>query len=432
MFPRLVQLLLISMALFPAIGPATSAEVLSIGAIKAAGVFKYGNTASYSLAVRDLYPTDFDGDGNEEVIFAGFETQPNTPAAFDKTKLQIFGWSKGLLTNQTTKWLPGSSSLIEGTTDVAIGDFNGDGKKDFFTSAYSDMDYDTYEYSFINKGGYFERKRHSVGRWQHGLTVADINQDGFDDVVVVGYATVSPYFLGGPSGLTRYTPYEGYHYASDIEAGYFISQVQPSFVEVDAYADGVTNTDTLLKEAKQFYSGSSYGFELKAPLPAPSMGSSSHDIRALRFRINSDKLDDVIVFSRKSSDDGTWPETSTIQMLINEGSGRFIDVTSTKLVGFQQNSTVSYHPIVVDINSDKRMDIFVSGSDWEGTSNSTAILMGRTGGVLAEKFRASLSSLVKKPGVISTLVKTKKGYVIVMEYQEDGKAVVKYASLTVR
>lgn len=417
---------------------ALAGETLKLGRVQSAGSFDYGIVGTYMLAVRDLYPVDLDNDGNEEVILAGFESAPNSPETFDKTLVRIFGWSNGKLVNQTSKWLPGDAAVVEGVGDVAIGDFNGDGLKDFFTTAYSDMNYPVYEYSFVNKGGYFEKVQYAQNTWEHGSTVADINHDGFDDVIVLGYRT-SPYLLGSPNGLIRYIPYESWQFGSDIAAGHFISPSDWSFVEVDSSGIGISGTDTILRSLRS-YGDNIFGFDAVSGLPLPIMGQYSHDVRAIPFNLNNDGLDDTIVFSRAAGEGNNWPEHSTVQLLLNKGSGQFEDITNTNLIGFQAFTSPPYHPIVADINSDGLMDIFISGSDWWGTSNSNAFLMGRPNGYLAENFRAQLSRRnIAGFGSVSTLVKTNAGYYLVSERQNPNlrngkgkKARVKYMSISVQ
>ena len=127
----------------------------------------YVGTFSYSAAtlgqtpltyvVQQAYPADLNGDGIDEVIFAGFETQPNSADQYTNTKVQIYGWKNGLFQNLTQEWLPGSLSGVEGVGDIAFGDFNGDGKIDVYLSANADMKYSTHEYVLLNSGTYFDR-----------------------------------------------------------------------------------------------------------------------------------------------------------------------------------------------------------------------------------------------------------------------------------
>ena len=47
---------------------------------------------------------------------------------------------------------------------------------------------------------------------------------------------------------------------------------------------------------------------------------------------------DAIVFTRASYNGTTWPKLSQIQFLENQGNGNFKDVTTTRLIGYEQNS----------------------------------------------------------------------------------------------
>ena len=410
-------------------------ETLRIGKTMSAGAFNYGLRVKYSLAVSDLYPVDLDNDGNEEIIFAGFESQLNTPEKYDNTFVRIYGWTNGKLVNQTAKWLPGETAYVEGVGDVAIGDFNGDGLMDFFTTAYTDMDFPAYEYSFINKGGYFEKVQHAANFWEHGSTVADLNHDGFDDVVVTGYRT-APYLLGSANGLVRFEPFESYHFGSDIAAGHFLSAGEWSFLETDSSPPVASNSDTVLWSMKE-KEDDKYAFEYVASAPQTAMGQASHDVRAIPFKLDNDELDDALVFSRQWGQGDKWPSNTRVQLLLNKGGGQFEDVTSTNLIGYQTNNHAPYHPIVVDINSDGLLDVFLSGSDWVRPANSTAFLMGRGSGFLAERFRREISGRLGF-GSVSTLVKTNAGYFLVWQKQDPdrgptmAKVRVKYATISVK
>jgi hypothetical protein len=53
--------------------------------------------------------------------------------------------------------------------------------------------------------------------------------------------------------------------------------------------------------------------------------------------------------------------------------------------------------------------VFVSGLNWDRRYNSTVLLMMRTGGTVAERFRDELSAAVGKPRVTTTVVMTNIG-----------------------
>lgn len=178
----------------------------SLGKVKSAGSFSYfwGNSSPTS-AIRFVKATDLDNDGLDEIIFAAFETQPNSPSTYTNTQVQIFGWVGKDLKNITSRWLPGNSNQVEGVGDIQFGDFNKDGLTDVFLSGYADMDYQIHAYALMNKGGYFEKSDLGICSWQHGAYAYDVNKDGYTDVFATGYGEDAfRLYLGGPSGLTTY------------------------------------------------------------------------------------------------------------------------------------------------------------------------------------------------------------------------------------
>lgn len=122
------------------------------GAVQLSDPFTYSGERNFSVAVRYLYSADLNADGLDELIFAGFETQFNTPANYTNTKLAIYGWQGGHFINLTNQWLPNGMSAFEGVGDIGFGDFNGDGLVDLYLSAYTDMDHPVNAYELINQG----------------------------------------------------------------------------------------------------------------------------------------------------------------------------------------------------------------------------------------------------------------------------------------
>jgi len=366
-----------------------------LGPVSSAGTFSWFIDGSQRpVAHNDIYVADLDGDGLEELIFAGFETQPNTPEEFSNISVRIFGWSGGKLKDLTETWMPGAINNVEGVGDVSFGDFNGDGRQDVFFSAYADMDHAVNAYQFLNKGGFFERQSLGFAQWQHGSASADINGDGFSDIVVAGYGysfehqgqiLFSPgIYLGGTNGLTPIT--DSFIPGSGIALGDFSGNGSVSAIVVD--------TGSGLDDTKLFSFGSSGNFslELISTLPRPRLEGrefgltddpmgQSHDVRARSLDFNGDGLVDVVVFSRMNFKDGIWPEVSQVQFLRNEGKGVFVDVTESHLTGYNKNTNAPYSPQFGDFNKDGFLDLFVSASSFGPVHDSTAMFAGGQGGV---------------------------------------------------
>ena len=399
-------------------------STIHVGSKTKISSFHYYQDGSNQAVVRYVYPKDLNGDGIDEIVFAGFETQFNTPAQYSNTSVHIYGWVNGQLKEVTSQWLPNQTNLVEGVGDADFGDFNGDGRVDMFLSGYTDMEHPVYAYVMLNRGNYFERVQLDLVLWQHGVAVADINADGFDDVYVTGYNNPKIYF-GGSQGLTPGTDYLAY--GSGLALGDFMNDGHISMIVVDHLAQ--EHLDTALYQFVVNNNRASVqlvGALPPARLDLPKYGASndplgqSHDIRAEPMDFNHDGLLDVIVISRAAHSEAlkTWPELSEVQFLKNLGGGRFEDVTETTLVGFQYDSNASYNPIVRDLNGDGLDDIFMSEASWTPQHDSTFILLQTPDGHFVDTARQQLSSLVASNGGIANIARGPGGqfFMLIEEY----------------
>jgi Ca2+-binding RTX toxin-like protein len=397
---------------------------IKVGTKSIISSFHYYQDGSNQAVVRYVYPKDINGDGIDEIIFAGFETQFNTPERYSNTSVHIFGWIGGKLKEITGQWLPNQTHRVQGVGDADFGDFNGDGRLDMFLSGYTDMEHPAYAYVMLNRGNYFERVQLDLVLWQHGVAVADINDDGFDDVYATGYNNPKIYF-GSAQGLTP----DGTYLAggSGVALGDFLGDGRISMIVVDH--DATSGLDTALYQFT--FDGGQSGMKLvnalpKARLDLPKYGISSgslgqsHDVRAEPMDFDRDGLLDVIVFSRASHSEAlkTWPELSEVQFLKNLGSGQFEDVTEKILFGFKNDSNVSYNPIVRDLNGDGFDDIFMSESSWTPKHDSTFILLQTPDGKFVDTGREQLSSLVSSNGGIANIARGPGGqfFMVIEEY----------------
>lgn len=420
---------------------------IQIGPLIDAGNFSYAQGDGLTLAVRYLYAQDLNGDGKDEVIFAGFETQYNTPENYSNTQVSIFGWQNDQLTNLTGQYLPNGINQVQGVGDIAFGDFNGDGLVDVYLSGNADMEYTVHAYELINLGGSFTRIDLGPTKWEHGVASGDINQDGYDDVIVAGYVHPSPFLLGSADGLVKHlvsdsTTYNSYTtFGSGVAVADFLGDGSQTFIVADSAIGDVPN-DTKLARLVIDQTGNIVGFKDIATLPTPRLdlpglnpgnqtAPISHDVRARAFDFTNDGLMDALVFSRATWDGSEWPEVSQLQLLKNKGGGVFEDVTDTILHGYDLYSNVSYTPIIEDINGDGLTDIFLSEGSWGGEYRSTTLLLAQQDGTFVDSFRKELCALVDTNGGIATLLKQAENqfYLVTETQSYGGAAEVKTASL---
>ena len=368
----------------------------------------YKDGSNRPVAHQDPYVFDLNGDGVDEVIFGGLETQPNTPKEFSPLTVHIFGWKSGVFQDLSAQWLPNGAGDISGVGAFEFADFNGDGLTDIFLAAYADMEYTFSPYVLINKGGFFEKKALPViEAWQHGSSTFDINSDGYADVFATGYGNAPTIYLGGSEGLTP-CPFTngGWPGGSDVAVGDFLGDGTISAITVDSYA--VSNDTMLLKIHLSNGSKSAYLEEIR-PLVTPLLenqntnNEESHDVRVLAVDFNADGYLDVVIYSRSWFDGTKWPNTSAVQLLQNMGKGVFVDVTTTNLKGYASESMIPYAPLARDINKDGLLDLYLDGSSWDVSHNSASLLLQESSGKFVDTGRVLLSSQVPNDGGISTL-----------------------------
>lgn len=418
--------------------------MIRLGKTTSAGSFNFFSglgDKELTYACSMAYAKDLNGDGTDEVIFSGWETQPNTPSKYSNTQITIFGWRNGIFQNLTNQFLPNRINQVEGVGSIAFGDYNGDGRLDMFLSAYADMDHDVKPYVLLNNGNSFTRQELEKTRWQHDSAAYDINKDGFSDLVVVGYGPGAIY-LGSSSGLIKQqvTDYIG---GSGVVVDDFLGDGSVSMVIVDHYSGrdfGLYKfADISNGQVKLEYVSTLPSARFDQPLyNLPVYGASSdplgrsHDVRTVSLDFDKDGLKDVVVISRPAWNGTTWENYSEVQFLKNQGSGQFVDVTDSVLKNYDIKSAASYAPDVRDFNGDGLVDIFLSEGSFVGKQNSTTILFQRSDGTFTDSARSTLSGLIRGDGGKAAIARgPDNNYHIVSSLQKGhGSADVEITALT--
>jgi hypothetical protein len=111
---------------------------------------------------------------------------------------------------------------------------------------------------------------------------------------------------------------------------------------------------------------------------------SPHAVRNISMDFNGDGRMDVVVFSTLEGR-GLTNGYSEIQFLRNDGTGTFVDVTDSVLVGYTHERSITYNPVVMDVNNDGILDILVSNANFGINSDrTTAVLLGTVEGRFVE------------------------------------------------
>jgi hypothetical protein len=384
---------------------------VTISPLQIAGHFNYYADGSSSPVVHtDPHVFDLQGLEHDVVLFAGLETQPNTPENFSNLKLHLFGWRDGVFQNITEDWFPGGINQVQGVGDIAVGDFNGSGLVDVFVSAYADMSHDVNAYAFMNRGGYFERiDLGTYEGWQHGAAAADINQDGFSDVYAVGYGMSTTLFLGGANGLQPIALLDNHGGGSGVALADFMADGTITAIVVDTPGAPIKTDDTMLFRF-DFSDLASRSATLVpiATLPRPRLEDShphlgSHDVRVKAVDFNHDGLIDAVVFSSPARAEDSWFNTTAVQFLQNTDNGVFVDVTDNILVGYDSRAMIPYAAPIQDFDRDGLVDIYLDGPTYATPRLSTAFLMQSPSGPFIDTARGLLSPLTPNDGSMSTV-----------------------------
>jgi len=392
-----------------------------LGSKNIVGTYKAYQDTSTSYPVRYSYTRDINGDGTDEIVFAGFETTGPGSGSYSNTNVEIYGWVNGKLQSITAQWLPNGANQVQGVGDIGFGDFNGDGKVDMFLSSYTDREVPAEVYVMINKGSYFERVSLGSEKFQHGIAVGDINKDGYDDVYAPSYPTTLIYW-GGPNGMTKSATTGAYGGGMGAVLGDFLGNGTVSVIVTDNDASTARDNNLFSITVNNGVATLTKVSSLPQPLLTnTSTSTGSHDVRVKSLDFNNDGKLDVILFSRATSPTG-WPELSRIQFYKNTGSGTFEDVTSTVLSGYNIDSNLSYSPVFNDFNGDGRIDIFSSESSFGDVHDSTTMLIQQADGTFVDTARNILSSAVSQYGGLATVAKGPNGnYYVVTAYEEVWK-----------
>ena len=391
----------------PVSSPTQSSADVDFATPIRAGTYELFTSGSTSTPVQDIFVQDLNADSKEEVIIAGRQSASAfsacngdldcKKAAYQNSQISIYGFNaSNILVNQTGDWFTGNDHQIIGSEpSLRFGDFNGDNSIDMAVGHSTDMEHFGPLIVYKNTGASsFNREDHDIGdKWMHDIGVGDVNQDGFDDVIVGGYSNMVV-MLGGAANFTQLdTTHSG---NSGLAIGDFLGDGSVTFVFVDSTGDGDVDDDTTLMSFSQTgvntgeftrisrLPSSRFELPLYDELFDPTQNERGHDIRAVPFDFNNDGLLDAVVVSVSTGPLDNKNRTE-IQFLQNAGAGNFIDVTDDLRVGWDLFTNGDYNPQLVDVNDDGLMDILLSAQNF-GNSESTRVLLQTTEGKYVQSF----------------------------------------------
>jgi hypothetical protein len=343
----------------------------------------------YKVALVESFTADISGAGKQDVIIAGRMTQPTVESDWGFNQVSMLSWENGQLVDKTAQWFPGDSNKIIGTEgQVKFADFFKTGRTDMFIAPTTDANYYGPAYLFRNIGTSFSRSTLGSNIGVHGADIADFNGDGYKDIIMLEYGSNSTVAINDQvSSFRLYTdtrPNHGFA-GTAVAAADFLQNGRAQVVVTDGACPDVACTSAPTRMfTVDINSGTGNAtFNYHSTLPTPRFDlpkwehkraefGLSHNIYAVAYDFNDDRVPDVLISSRPSNT-GAYSE---IQFLKNNGSGTFTDVTDTTLVGYNTNTSPAQYFRFLDLNGDGREDILAAGS---GTGNSQMLLKSSDG-----------------------------------------------------
>lgn len=335
------------------------------------------NTSS-KYFVGDTYSANISGSG-QDIIVAGFETQPTPAAQHLDSRISILSWQNGQLVDKTAQWFFGDSNIILGTNTVKFADFFNTGHTGMLIAPYTDDSTLTGPaYVYTSNGTSFSRQTIALNNVSsHDSAVYDLNGDGYQDLVILDMGrNTTLAFNDRVSGFKTYTSINGGPSGSGVAVADFLGNGTSTLLVTDSGPSGsVKNATTLWSWS--INGSDQLSFNQISVLPTPrfelpkwaSYGiTTSHNVRALAFDFDNSGLTSAVIFSQPGiSPSGTNINYSEIQFLKNQGGGVFTDVTDTTLVGYNTATHTTYNPKLLDLNGDGLTDILVSGVSADST-----------------------------------------------------------------
>ena len=350
--------------------------------------------------IQNIYTRDLNQDQVDEVVMGGRLSQPVAEADWRSYNLQVYGWNTGSFQLETSSWFSGNENQILGTEpSIRFGDFNGDGHVDMYVAPSTDMPLYSNGKVFFNSGSssFLRAEISMTDVWAHDSTVGDFNNDGFDDILTLDYNGRPVISFGSNTGsFTSYRGIIGSTGGSGVSVADYLGNGTQTFVVTDAISTGnqdiklyswaVNTGELVLTEVaalppSRFYLSKWDDVRIAA-------GRAPHEVRTITMDFDRDGNPDVLVLSTlpDPANGNIHHGFSEVQFLRNNGSGVFVDVTDTVLVGYDTSTKVSYSPVLIDVNQDGLLDILLSAGGEISDYASTRVLLATSDGFYKQSY----------------------------------------------
>lgn len=271
----------------------------------------------------DAKPADLDGDGDLDLVIAN-----------------EFAANLLLLNDGTGRFTDASARLprdVHDSEDIGIADFDSDGDLDIVLVSEDDQ---TNELYLNNGDGTFEKGSLPVAGTSNGVFVEDINGDSHPDILI-GNAGANVILINDGTGQFTDESSQRLPTQNDITQDLEMGDVDGDG-DLDLLVGNENTNRLLLNDGTGVFSNAPSG-----SLPIPSGGEET---READFG-DADGDGDLDIFFANVGWSGINPQN---RLLLNDGTGRFTDATSTH---FPSNTDTTLDGDFVDLDEDGDLDI---------------------------------------------------------------------------
>ena len=383
---------------------------------------------------------DFNGDGNMDFYMSSQKGTGTAPSPM----FIFLGDGTGKFTDGTATVFPNAPELIVGGGRAIAADFNRDGLSDIFQCDFGD-DAPPFpgglNHLFLSSAEKRQLSNASQDLNQVTATnhaASDVNGDGYLDVLVNSLNLGNVLLINDKTGhfsvradlLPKLVvPLYGSSYPQTSTSSGIVD------VNGDRFGDlilGKWDGDSSTLATQVLLNDGNGNFAASTPISLPSSGVAKEivlDVKAIN--LNGDARPDLMLSvtngGGSSSDygDGAYYTTAYIQLLVNEGDGKFRDETSVRLPASVQSMFGKgwFESLTsVDFNHDGHADILASS----GGFTSSFVLLNQGNGTFSPGWSSvkegrSVAADVNSDGASDIVTVTGQSAYVVMNQFENGR-----------
>lgn len=369
------------------------------------------NGLTYSAMIM---PGKFDYANGKYVVVSGIYLGPNNygPTPNPDAPLRILKINNNGTAADVTVDIVGANATTPG--NVVIADFNGDGIDDIVSLYLKDFpsvdspggnEFRGNSVIFLSRAGQPHQRRALSGTgWTHGTAIADINGDGSLDII---NSRGQKWLNDGHGNFTFHNHLYNLNTRNGLWmngsgacVGDFNNTGRKQIVITDLVVDPTQApiADTVIFELDtSLYPVASH------TLPVPILDRNtidptkevSHDVRCVAIDLDRDGKLDLLVLSRPNSEsrNNKWTDEGVVQVLINKGNWNFEDVTEIAMATYPINLLISYTPMIMDLNGDGIMDLWLGSLGYNSVSANHAWI-NNGAGTFTRSLQSTIDGLV--------------------------------------